>query len=220
MDLGERLALIRENVRKACVEAGTDYSSVRIVPAVKTVSPEKIAMLSQLGITEIGENRVQEMLDKFDKLPGFSWHFIGALQTNKVKYIIDKTCLIHSLDRLTLADEIERQAEKRGITVNALIEVNIGGEKSKSGVSEKGLSSLYAELKKRKRIELCGFMTVMPPSAPEKLYAKMRDVFTDYKKSDPQMSVLSSGMSDDYETAVRYGANLIRPGTALFGKRI
>ncbi len=219
MDIKEAVENLRENVKRVCLEYGGEPERVQIVPATKMVSCERIKELLCCGIGTIGENRVQELLEKYELLGGFKWHFIGALQTNKVKYIIDKVELIHSLDRLALAQEIQKQAQKKGITANVLIEINIGGEESKSGVSLNGLPKLYETVKKMPGICLKGFMSVLPKNADECLYKKMKDVFDFYSNIDGNIKILSVGMSDDYLTALKYGANLIRPGSAIFGKR-
>lgn len=192
---------------------------IKIVPATKTVPPQIFSELLKYGITEIGENRTSELIEKFDKAKEFKWHFIGALQTNKVKDIIDKVVLIHSLDRNSLADEIEKQAAKINKIMEVLIEVNIGGEDTKSGVKPEEIEPLYNYAKKKSHIKIVGFMSVMPRFAEEKQYIKMREIFLKYKEEDAQITVLSVGMSDDYETAIKFGSNLVRLGRVLFGER-
>ena len=161
---------------------------------------------------------MQELLDKYDEVHGLEWHFIGALQTNKVKYIIDKVSLIHSVDREALADEIDRQAEKRGIIANVLVEINVGGETSKSGVSPDRAKSLIDYVAAKKRVRLKGIMSVLPINATDEQYAKLAE-FGKYALEKYGADVISAGMSGDYEKAIRYGANMIRPGSAIFGKR-
>lgn len=191
---------------------------ITVVAATKTVSPERINELPKYGIKIAGENRVQELLDKYDEANGLEWHFIGALQTNKVKYIIDKVSLIHSVDREALADEIDRQAEKRGIIANVLVEINVGGETSKSGVSPDRAKSLIDYVAAKKRVRLKGIMSVLPINATNEQYAKLAE-FGKYALEKYGADVISAGMSGDYEKAIRYGANMIRPGSAIFGKR-
>lgn len=191
---------------------------ITVVAATKTVSPERINELPKYGIKIAGENRVQELLDKYDEVHGLEWHFIGALQTNKVKYIIDKVSLIHSVDRETLADEIDRQAEKRGIITNVLVEINVGGETSKSGVSPDRAKNLIDYVAAKKRVRLKGVMSVLPINATDAQYAKLAE-FGKYALEKYGADVISAGMSGDYEKAIRYGANMIRPGSAIFGKR-
>ena len=191
---------------------------ITVVAATKTVAPERINELPKYGIKIAGENRVQELLDKYDEVRGLEWHFIGALQTNKVKYIIDKVSLIHSVDREALADEIDRQAEKRGIIANVLVEINVGGEASKSGVSPDRAKDLIDYVAAKKRVRLKGVMSVLPINATDEQYAKLAE-FGNYALEKYGADVISAGMSGDYEKAIRYGANMIRPGSAIFGKR-
>jgi len=191
---------------------------ITVVAATKTVSSERINELPKYGIKIAGENRVQELLDKCDEVRGLEWHFIGALQTNKVKYIIDKVSLIHSVDRESLADEIDRQAEKRGIIANVLVEINVGGEVSKSGVSPDRAKDLIDYVAAKKYVRLKGVMSVLPINATDEQYVKLAE-FGKYALEKYGADVISAGMSGDYEKAIRYGANMIRPGSAIFGKR-
>lgn len=216
-ELTKRVDDIRAKIKSAMSAAGrTDC--VRIVPATKTVSPEIISQLSACGIEEVGENRVQELLEKYDKVSGIKWHFIGALQTNKVKYIVDKVVLIHSVDRQALADEIERQCAKRGIKMDVLVEINVGGEESKSGVSPDEAENLMDYIAKKHHLNLRGVMSVLPKDAPDDNYKRLYELFT-IAKNRFGADILSAGMSKDYEKAIAFGANLIRPGTAIFGER-
>ena len=192
---------------------------IKIVAATKTVPADKINMLPSFGITAAGENRVQELLDKFDAVKGIEWHFIGALQTNKVKYIIDKVALIHSVDRKSLADEIDRQAAKHNLVSEVLIEINIGKEPSKSGVFAEDAQELMAYVAAKANVRLRGVMSVLPHDADDEMYlelASIGKIAADKYGAD----IISAGMSGDYEKAIRFGANLIRPGSAIFGKRI
>lgn len=191
---------------------------VTVVAATKTVPPERINELPQYGITIAGENRVQELLEKYDSVHGIEWHFIGALQTNKVKYIVDKVSLIHSVDREALADEIDRQAAKRGLTANVLVEINIGGEESKSGVSKHTAKALIDYVASKPNLRLRGVMSVLPVGAPDEMYVELSG-YGSYAKEKYGADVISAGMSGDYEKAIRFGANMIRPGSAIFGKR-
>lgn len=192
---------------------------IKIVAATKTVPADKINMLPSFGITAAGENRVQELLDKFDAVKGIEWHFIGALQTNKVKYIIDKVALIHSVDRKSLADEIDRQAAKHNLVSEVLIEINIGKEPSKSGVFAEDAQELMAYVAAKANVRLRGVMSVLPHDAADEMYLELASrgkIAADKYGAD----IISAGMSGDYEKAIRFGANLIRPGSAIFGKRI
>ena len=201
----------------------------RLLAATKTVPPEMINFAIEQGIDLIGENRVNELLEKYDLIDRDKCeiHFIGALQTNKVKYIIDKVDMIHSVDRISLADEIERQAAKKGIIMPVLAEVNIGNEATKSGVSESEAGEFCRYLSSLPHIKLCGLMAI-PPKCEKKggnneYFCKMRKIFVDisYQNVDNStMDVLSLGMSDDYLDAVECGSTMVRVGSGIFGKRI
>ena len=191
---------------------------VTVVAASKTVPPEKINMLPSCGITIAGENRVQELLEKYDKVCGVEWHLIGALQTNKVKYIIDKVSLIHSLDRISLADEIDKQAKKRGIVANVLVEINTGREESKSGVMPENALEFMEYVASKPNLSLKGVMGVFPIDAPDELYIELKSI-SDKAKQLYGADILSAGMSNDYLKAIRYGSNMVRIGSAIFGKR-
>ncbi len=199
--------------------------SVTIVAASKTRPIEELRALSEIMPEAVfGENRVQELLSKYD--PALKWHFIGRLQTNKVKYIVDKVQLIHSLDRLPLAAEIDRQAAKTGKIQDCLVEVNVGGEPEKGGVSPEELSDMLDALGQFEHIRVRGLMTVMPNlgegEALDALYQKLQRLYRhemDVKRPNVAMEILSAGMSGDYKTALRYGSNMLRPGRAIFGER-
>jgi pyridoxal phosphate enzyme, yggS family len=210
-EIFRRIALIKEKY-------GIDRK-ITVIAATKTVEAEKIALLPQYGITVAGENRVQELLDKYDKVKGIEWHFIGALQTNKVKYIVDKVKLIHSLDRESLADEIDRQAGKRGIVSDVLVEINIGREASKSGVLPERAEELMAYVANKTHVRLRGVMSVFPVNAPDEAYESLA-AFGKTAEKNYGAEIISAGMSGDYEKAVRFGANMVRLGSAIFGKRI
>ncbi len=202
---------------------GREPGSVRIMAVTKTVPPEKVNAAVAEGITLLGENRVQEYLSKKDQYDSSAEvHIIGHLQTNKVKYIINDVAMIQSVDSVKLAHEIDRLAEKNGRVMDVLLEVNIGGEDSKSGVSGSGLMELAGEVSKLKNLRIRGLMAIPPIGAEEALYAQMQELFERLKAAElpnAQPDILSMGMSGDYETAIKYGSNLIRIGTGLFGAR-
>lgn len=215
----DNVRLVREKVAAACAAAGRT-NDVRILAAVKTVPPARILELKDCGIDLIGENRVQELTEKYPALKNrFEMHFIGALQTNKVGKVLDKVTLVHSLDRPALADELDRRARLLGIRARALVEVNIGGEPTKSGVREEDFFRLVEYAGQKEHLDICGVMSVLPVGAPEELYERVRLLYERLQAQCPGADILSMGMSGDYETAVKHGANLIRIGTALFGKR-
>lgn len=203
--------------------------SVCVVAATKTV-PASIMneVESELGIKYVGENRVQELLSKYDEANLCKhWHFIGQLQTNKVKYIIDKVDLIQSCDRLNLAQEIERQASKINKIQSVLIEVNMAGEETKGGTDTEGAIALIEEVSKLPHLKIEGLMSVLPnledKVALDGYYKKLYSLFEEAKRSTSageNIKILSAGMSGDWERAVGHGANMIRLGSILFGKRV
>lgn len=216
-----------EEVRKK-IEAAkkTPEQDVLLIAVTKTHPPEMINEAIGAGITDIGENKVQEILEKYDKVLPVRWHMIGHLQTNKVKYIIDKVCLIHSVDSVKLMDEIERQAVKHGITMEILIEVNIAGEETKFGVSLDGVNELLAHAGGLSNVQVVGLMTVLPKNATNisrrlhfnDILNKFVDISLN-KYDNVNMKYLSMGMSGDYEEAVSCGSNMVRVGSAIFGER-
>lgn len=221
---------ITENYRRICHEineAKAKYrkpgDNVDIMAVTKTVAPEAVNHAVSLGIHLLGENRVQEYESKktlYDH--SASIHFIGHLQTNKVKYIINDMELIQSVDSMRLACEIDRQAKRVQKVQNVLIEVNIGGEESKSGVSPEGLMELLHEASELENIRIKGLMTIPPSQDSEKFLYKMQELYLDILSKNMDnidMDILSMGMSGDYAKAVQYGSSLVRIGTALFGAR-
>ncbi|MBP3686384.1 MAG: YggS family pyridoxal phosphate-dependent enzyme [Clostridia bacterium] len=204
-----------------------DAHPVTLVAASKTRSAEEINFAASLGLKVIGENRVQELCDKYDQLSKeLEIHFIGALQTNKVKYIIDKVSLIHSVDRLSLAQEIDRQAKKHGKVMDILCEVNLG-EAQKSGVSPEELPNLLSDIRKMQNIRLRGLMAVPPIShsydeqfaISQKFIKIFIDNCTQNIDNRCSMQIISLGMSEDYPAAIAAGSNMVRVGSAIFGAR-
>ncbi len=217
---------VAENIARITAELN---GRARLLAATKTVPPEMINFAIDNGIDLIGENRVNELLEKYEFIDRSraEIHFIGALQTNKVKYIIDKVDMIHSVDRISLADEIERQAAKCGIVMPVLAEVNIGSEATKSGVSPEETAEFCAYLAALPHLKLCGLMAI-PPKCEEKggnkeYFCKMRKIFVDISHQNVDnsiMEILSLGMSDDYLDAVECGSTMVRIGSGIFGKRV
>ncbi len=225
--LQENYSQVEERIRAACARAGRPRSEVTLIAVSKTKPVSMIEEVYSLGQRDFGENKVQELTEKYEVLPGdIRWHLIGHLQRNKVKYIVDKACLIHSVDSLRLAATIEEQAAKKGVTVPVLIEVNVAGEESKFGVSVEEAPALAEEISHLTHLSLRGLMTIAPyvPDPEEN-----RDIFRRLKKlsvdiaakniDNVTMNVLSMGMTNDYEVAVEEGATLIRVGTGIFGER-
>ena len=197
---------------------------VRIVAATKTVPYELMTALLDAGITTVGENRVNEFIEKFREGDGFTRHFIGQLQSNKAKHVVGRAELIHSLDRLSLANEVNRLAVQRGIVQDVLIEVNVGMEESKGGVFIDEVEDFVTSLSDMEGIAVRGLMGVFPivgASETDTLHARLAELFFELKaKGVADMQWLSAGMSGDYLTAVRRGANMVRLGSAIFGKRV
>jgi hypothetical protein len=215
--LKEKIAEIKRSIDDVCAECGIERSGVKILAATKTVEPSRINLLPDCGITLAGENRVSEFVEKRDFVKGIDWHFIGALQTNKVKHVVGKVSLIHSVDRESLADEIDRLSKKAAIVSDVLIEVNVGEEASKSGVLPEGLDKLCDYCAQKSNMRVRGFMSVLPKDADERLYEKLYNLYA--VRRGGAFDTLSAGMSGDYITAIRHGANLVRLGSIIFGQR-
>lgn len=219
---------VRREIGKALSQAGRS-DPVTLLAATKTVPPEKINFaVRHCGLRCIGENRVQELLSKYDALDkeNLDIHFIGSLQTNKVKYVIDKVSLIHSLDSVPLAREIDRQAKKRGIKMDVLVEINIGREENKGGILPEQIYPFLDEISTFDAICVKGIMTIAPHCEEKAAYLKFFEetykIFIDISKKKPHnidVSILSMGMSDSYVPALVCGSNLVRIGSAIFGHR-
>lgn len=219
----ERLTGIRQRIAAACQSAGRAESEITLMAVTKTVSPALINAAVEGGVKVLGENRVQEFLSKRDAYDQKAEvQFIGHLQTNKVRQIIDKVTLIQSVDSLHLAEAINQAAKRHGIVMPVLLEVNIGGEESKSGVSAAELPQLLEAVMKLPHLRAEGLMTIPPPqpdiAEQERVFDAMHRLFQQMQRSAP-LRTLSMGMSGDYEAAVRCGATLVRIGSALFGAR-
>lgn len=208
----------------ALEESGRSRKDVLVIGASKTMPLERILFVrDNTDVKIFGENRVQELLEKYT--PDVRWHFIGQLQTNKVKYIVDKVELIHSVDRLSLLQEIDHQAKKHGKVQDILIEVNIGGEEKKGGVAPAEVIDFAKEVDKYPSVRLKGLMSVLPNVEKDALDAfylqlsKLYDTLKQTRLDNADIRYLSAGMSNDYDVAVKYGANIVRLGRALFGER-
>ena len=218
-----------EDIKKRMAESNAFGQEVTLLCATKTVPAEVINYATQeLGVTDIGENRVQELLSKYDELEkeNVNIHFIGSLQTNKVKYIIDKVCMIHSVDSLKLAAEIDRQAKKHNKVMDILVEINIGEEENKGGIAPGELPGFLEELCNFDNLRVRGLMTIAPfwceKSDYQKYFTKTYQFFIDIlpeKIHNIYKPVLSMGMSDSFETAIECGSTLVRLGTVVFGHR-
>lgn len=219
---------ITERISAACIRAGRNPDEVTLIAVSKTMPVEAIREAMVCGLKEFGENKPQELRDKqaVIKEP-LHWHMIGALQTNKLKYVVGKTVLIHSVDSLHLAEAIDEASEKRGIVSDILLEVNISGEASKHGIAPEKLEELLRELVHFSHIKVRGLMTVAPytEQAEENrvYFKKMKQLMVDINSKNIDniaMDVLSMGMTGDFEVAVEEGATLVRVGTGIFGHRV
>ena len=226
MNVLDNLNRVRRQIAATALRAGRDPAQVKLVAVTKTVPVEIIREMLTLGLDSLGENRAQELLSKYKELPpGVEWHFIGRLQTNKVKKIIDKVSLIHSLDRWSLALEISRAACEKGLTARVLVQVNASGEKTKSGLHLQEVEEFVTEASRLPGLEICGLMTIAPwtenPEDVRPVFRQVRDLSLRLQHNlKARMDCLSMGMSGDYELALEEGANVLRIGTAIFGRRV
>ncbi len=217
---------VREKIVKAASKAGTDPSTILLVAVSKTVGFEEVKSAYQNGVTDFGENRVQELMRKQSEYPQARWHMIGHLQTNKVKRVIGRACLIHSLDRWALAEYIERRAEKAGVLVPTLLQINVSGEKTKGGVAPSEAKDFLGSLNEFAHLQVQGLMTMAPEfddtEEARPIFKAMRRLFDTIKRqkyNQVEMRYLSMGMTQDFEVAIEEGANIIRVGRAVFGPR-
>lgn len=229
MSLEENIARVKANMARAAVEAGRDPGEVTLVAATKVQTSDTIRAAIAAGITICGENRVQELTAHLDDYAydGAQVHFIGHLQTNKVRFVVGRVDLIESVDSLRLLEAVERQAEKLNLVQDVLLEVNIGREESKGGCLPEDLPTLARRVMDLPHVRLRGLMSIPPaaaaPGANRSFFAATRQLYVDIRRqigdNNTDIDCLSMGMSGDYEDAVREGATLVRVGTALFGPR-
>lgn len=220
----DRLARVRARILAAASRAGRDVSSVRLVAVSKTMPVEVIRQAVEAGVATLGENRVQEADQKIAALPGLaSWHLVGHLQTNKAKLAVRLFNLIHSLDSLKLAQELDRHGRQAGKEVRCLIEVNLGGEESKSGTREDEIRPLLEAAGRLPHLSIQGLMTIPPmlpdPEGVRPFFRRLRSLRDTLHAEGYRLADLSMGMSHDFEVAIEEGATLIRIGTAIFGPR-
>lgn len=229
LDVEENLKVIRERMAQAAVKSGRRPEEITLLAATKTVPVEVINHSIELGVDHIGENKVQELNEKYDAyhLNQCELHFIGHLQVNKVKYLIGRVAMIQSVDSEKLAKEISRLSEKKNLLTDILIEVNIGREENKSGVMPENLPELLQKVSALPSIRVRGLMAIPPAGASEtetmNYFLRMNQYFVDTKSKkidNVAMDYLSMGMSADYAQAIQAGANLVRVGTALYGPRV
>lgn len=226
-DIGETFLQIKEKVKLTAEEAGRDENEITVMAVTKTVSPQKINEAVYSGCGLLGENRVQEFLGKYEEYDkNAEIHFIGHLQKNKVKYIVDKVSMIESVDSVKLAEEIDRRCKEIGKSMDILLEINIADESNKSGFSYDEIEASIDEIERFSNLRLRGFMTIGRFGAKieetEQYFQKMHTLLVDIrakKRDNKYVNILSMGMSSDYELAVKNGATIVRIGRGLFGDR-
>jgi pyridoxal phosphate enzyme (YggS family) len=227
MGIRENTADVRRRIDAYAREAGREAGEVRLIAASKTRTPQEINEAIAAGVTDIGENKVQEILDKYEAVRPVNWHMIGHLQRNKVKYIIDKVKLIHSVDSFRLAEEIDARAAQRGLVMDILVQINAASEESKFGVAAQEADALvHAILDACPHVRVRGFMSIAPaaddPEEVRPYFRQVKAVFDAFRRLSHErldLQYLSMGMSHDFGAAILEGANMVRVGTAIFGAR-
>ncbi len=225
--LKENLAEVQSRVEQACKRAGRDVAEVTLIAVSKTKPVTDLQEIYNAGVRDFGENKVQEMCDKMEKMPkDINWHMIGHLQRNKVKYIVGNVALIHSVDSYRLAEEINIQAKKKGLVVPILVEVNIADETTKFGVSKEDAMELVRQIASLDALSIKGLMTIAPyvvePEENRAYFRKIKELSVDIDNQNidnVSMDILSMGMTGDFEVAIEEGATMVRVGTGIFGKR-
>lgn len=223
----DNIAVVEKIIADECEKAGRPVDDVTLIAVSKTKPVEMLKEAYEYGCRDFGENKVQELLDKYEVMPkDIRWHMIGHLQRNKVKYIVDKVYLIHSVDSLRLAEEISKEAEKKNVCVNILVEVNVANETSKFGTTCEEVKQLVYDIAKLPNIRIKGLMTIAPfvENAEENrtYFQKLKKISVDIMEKNNDnidMGILSMGMTGDYPVAVSEGATYVRVGTGIFGER-
>ncbi len=221
------LQTVQENITQAAITSGRSPEDIQLIAVTKTLPVSAINEAINLGVTHVGENKVQELREKYERIgPKVSWHMIGHLQSNKVKYIIDKVSLIHSLDRMSLATEIEKRARAKGLLVPVLVQVNVAQEESKFGLAVEEVVPFLEKIRRFKHVRVMGLMTMAPffedAGATRPVFRGLRllrDRILAEKMDHVSMDILSMGMSNDYTVAIEEGATMVRIGSAIFGQR-
>lgn len=223
----ENLEEVREKIRQACQRSGRREEDVTLISVSKTKPVEMLKEAYEAGSRDFGENRVQEIMEKYGQMPeDVRWHMIGHLQKNKVRQVIDKAVLIHSVDTVELAEQIKKDAAKRDLTVDILLEVNVAEEESKFGFRTEEVEAAVMKIKEFPHVHIKGLMTIAPfvsnSEDNREVFKKLYQLYVDIRSKNidnVNMSVLSMGMTGDYEVAVEEGATMIRVGTGIFGAR-
>ena len=225
--VAENLVQVQKNIEESCKKVNRDPGEVTLIAVSKTKPVEMLQEAYAAGARVFGENKVQEIVDKYDQMPSdVQWHMIGHLQRNKVKYIVDKVAMIHSVDSLHLAKQIEKEAVKKGVEAQILVQVNIAQEDTKFGIDGPEVISLVEEISKLPHIHIRGLMTSAPfvenPEENRCYFEKLHKLFIDIGEKNidnVSMDILSMGMTNDYEVAIEEGATMVRVGTGIFGAR-
>lgn len=220
IDVVSNFKMVQQRIKEAALRRGRDPEKVKLIAVTKTVPVEEITKVVKAGANYLAENRVQELLDKEPLLPNVNWHLIGHLQTNKVKKVIDKVALIHSLDRWPLAEALQQAAEKLDQKVNVLVQVNVSGEQSKFGLAPQEVTDFIANASELSHLNILGLMTMAPfVGNPEEARPVFKELYQMKQKLQlkwPNIQYLSMGMTNDYQVAVEEGADLVRVGSAIF----
>ena len=225
-NIKKNLDNIKKNIKNSALKIGKSEKDITLLGVTKTIDIDRINALKNFGISNFGENKAQELLNKYPQINNCNWHFIGHLQTNKVKQIIDKVCLIHSVDSLKLAEEIDKRAKEINKKMDILIEINIGNEPTKSGIKYEDAQTFAKNILEFPNISLKGLMCVAPfvenLKHNREFFKKMNNLFIDINEKNKHnicMEYLSMGMTNDYTVAIEEGSNIVRIGTGIFGKR-
>ncbi|MCH5257122.1 MAG: YggS family pyridoxal phosphate-dependent enzyme [Lachnospiraceae bacterium] len=227
MGIQENIKDVEEKIKASCEKCGRNPEDVTLIAVSKTKPVSMLQEAYEYGCRDFGENKVQELVDKYEQMPkDIRWHMIGHLQRNKVKYIVDKVYLIHSVDSLRLAEEISKEAVKKNVSVSILVEVNVAGEESKFGTTSEEAYKLVEEIAKLPNIIVKGLMTIAPyvenSEENKQYFEKLRQIYVDIVDKNIDnvyMEELSMGMTGDYEVAITQGATYVRVGTGIFGER-
>ncbi|MBP7222907.1 MAG: YggS family pyridoxal phosphate-dependent enzyme [Sedimentibacter sp.] len=228
MSIKENIDSIMKKIDTACKKTGRNPKDITLLAVSKTVESDRAKEAVEAGIKNLGENKVQELIKKYEELKDIDvkWHMIGHLQKNKVKYIIDKNILIHSVESLSLAEEINKRARNSNLTADVLIELNIGEEESKFGINEDNVYDFIRSMEQFENIRVLGLMTVAPfcenPEDVRWVFKTMKNIYSKISimnLRNTEMKYLSMGMTNDFEIAIEEGSNIIRIGTAIFGAR-
>lgn len=226
LQIAENIKQVRERIAEAALRAGRNPEEITLVAVTKNFPAEDVCAALRCGVTCVGENRVQELVEKYDAAPEANWHIIGHLQTNKVKYIVGKTKLIQSVDSVKLLDEIELRSKNAGVISDVLLQVNTSGEESKFGVLPCELEPLLAHVESLSNVRVKGLMTIAPIHIADVSntlhFSNTHELYLDIKQrkyNNICMEIMSMGMSGDFEEAIACGSNMVRVGSSIFGKR-